>query len=92
MIINKVHLLILLKIFEFGQVDCDLVRKTILNLDICKSSGVDDISAKLIKNAGSEIVNTITELINMSLSNGTFPDEWKHAKVFPLFKKEMSIQ
>ena len=74
------------KVFEFGQVDCDLVKKIILNLDISKSSGVDDISAKLIKHAGNEVVNTLTELVNLSLNQGKFPYKWKHAKIFPLFK------
>ena len=74
------------KVFEFGQVDCDLVKKIILNLDISKSSGVDDISAKLIKHAGNEVINTLTELVNLSLNQGKFPYKWKHAKIFPLFK------
>ena len=74
-------------LFVFDEVDSDSVKKIIANLDTSKSTGVDEINVKLIKNAGDAIIPSITQLINLSLSSGTYPDEWKHAKVLPLYKK-----
>lgn len=51
-----------------------------------KATGVDGISVKLLKIAGDSIVSPLTFLFNMSIANGTFPSEWKKAKVTPIFK------
>ena len=73
--------------FDFTLVDDDLVMKLISNLDESKATGSDDISIRLLKEANPGIVPWITRFINLSLSTGVFPDEWKHAKICPLFKK-----
>jgi hypothetical protein len=50
------------------------------------SPGHDDIHAKIIKKTCSPILKLLTHLVNLSLSQGNFPDELKIAKVIPLFK------
>ena len=73
--------------FEFDEIYSDTVKKIINNLDASKATGLDEISAKLIKNAGDVILPSITKLMNLSLSTGTYPEEWKHSKILPLHKK-----
>ena len=51
-----------------------------------KATGVDGLSCKLIKLALPAIADSITHIINLSLSTGIFPDRWKEAKVIPLHK------
>ncbi len=51
-----------------------------------KSCGLDPLPTWLLKKCSEELVPIITKIINMSLSEGTFPDNFKHAFVIPLLK------
>ena len=53
-----------------------------------KSTGLDKISTKLIKQAGDTIIESLLEVFNLSLRTGIFPDDWKFAKVTPIYKSE----
>ena len=66
----------------------DSVADLLANLDISKSSGVDDISARMLKSTAYSIAPSLTELFNLSLTSGTFPSEWKLARVVPIPKTD----
>ena len=51
-----------------------------------KATGVDGVSARLLKIAAPAIAPSLTRLINKCISNGVFPRVWKEAKVTPLHK------
>ena len=61
----------------------DLIK----SLDTSKATGPDDISPKLLYEAGQSILPSSTKLINLSLSSSIVPDKWKLANVIPIFKK-----
>ena len=42
---------------------------------------------RLLKDSASVIAKPLTTIINLSLAKGKVPDEWKAARVIPLFKK-----
>ena len=67
-------------ITESKVIDC------LMNLSSNKASGIDKLSARLLKSAAPIIAPSITKLINYSFSKSVFPQRWKTAKVFPLFK------
>ena len=46
---------------------------------------------KLIKITGQHIVDSLLYIINESLLHGTFPDEWKLARVTPVFKNSGDV-
>lgn len=50
------------------------------------SSGMDQISAKLIKTCKDELIKPLTTIINKSLQQGEFPTLLKIAKVYPKLK------
>ena len=50
-----------------------------------KSSGLDKISARLLKDISDVIVPFLTEIFNLSLTQGIFPNDWKQARVSPIF-------
>ena len=50
------------------------------------SSGLDNISCRLMKDISDIIAIPLTSLINQSLQSGIFPDKLKIAKVVPIFK------
>ena len=64
----------------------DYLYELITNLDVTKSSGVDGISARMLKQTSASIVPSLTKLFNLSLRTRTFPDDWKHARVVPIPK------
>ena len=51
-----------------------------------KSSGLDEISAKVCKDAFLVLTEQLVYMFNTSLTEATFPDPRKIAKVVPLFK------
>ena len=52
------------------------------------SSGVDDLSNKVIKYIQEIIAEPLTIIINQMLNTGIFPNSLKISKVLPLFKKD----
>ena len=55
-----------------------------------KATGLDKISARLIQERADLICISICKIFNCSLTTGIFPDDWKCAKVTPLFKQGSS--
>ena len=72
--------------FEFAEVESSRVLKLLFKLDITKATGLDQISNKVLKVAAPVIYKQLTELFNLSLKSGEYPDDWKLAKVIPVFK------
>ena len=57
-----------------------------------KATGTDEIPAKLLKISADEIVLPLTYLVNLSLTTGTFPSQWKKARICPIFKEGDSTE
>ena len=72
-----------LKIFKPTTVD--EVTTTIMGMKT-KSCELDFLPTSLLKKALPYIINTITNIINVSLEQGVFPDSWKMAIIRPLLK------
>ncbi|CAB4036471.1 RNA-directed DNA polymerase from mobile element jockey-like, partial [Paramuricea clavata] len=55
---------------------------------LCKSkaTGLDKISAKLLRYCPDLLSESLTVIFNCSINTAIFPDEWKCSKVLPLFK------
>lgn len=73
--------------FNFDLVSEDLILKKLLNINTSKATGHDLIDAKFVKDGGTEIVVPFTYIINLSINSATVPDDFKVAKVIPLYKK-----
>ena len=73
-------------IFNFNFITIDEVISALNLLPPKKSSGLDGISAKLLKDAAHNIAGPLVDIFNLSLRTGIFPDDWKLAKVTPVFK------
>ena len=68
----------------------DITQTEILNLlhglVSSKASGMDGISAKVLKIAAPVITPSLALIFNQSISTGIFPSDWKIARVTPIFK------
>jgi len=73
-------------VFEIPEVTQSNIRKQLLELNVSKATGIDNIGPKLLKLSADIIVQHLTVIINKSLQTSTFPEAWKFAKVKPLFK------
>ncbi|CAB4041675.1 Hypothetical predicted protein, partial [Paramuricea clavata] len=73
--------------FSVPVITISQVIKTIMKINPHKASGIDKISARLLRIVAPVIAPSITRIINMSLSTGKFPSRWKTAMVTPLYKK-----
>jgi hypothetical protein len=52
-----------------------------------RSSGPDEIPMCIVKDGMSSLVPVLTVLFNEMMESNWYPDEWKVAKVTPIFKK-----
>ena len=51
-----------------------------------KATGIDGLSARLVKIAAPAIALSLTKLINICITTGVFPLAWKVARITPLHK------
>ena len=57
------------------------------NVEVTKTAGIDKISEKFLKDGAPILAKSISELCNLSMTLGSFPNACKIAKVKSLFKK-----
>ena len=63
------------------------VRKLLDRLNPHKSSGPDDLSARVLKECNAEIAPVLARIFNQSLAQGRVPEDWLQANVAPIYKK-----
>ena len=73
------HTLNYLKPFTTSQVHIQKIKTY-------KSSGMDTISSRILKDAMTHLHKEFTHLYNISVDHSSFPDDWKIATVIPIPK------
>lgn len=73
--------------FSFNPVSVDRVGNLLKDLKCAKATGLDNIAARFLKDAADLIAPLVAHVINLSLEQGTVPNDMKHSKVIPLHKK-----
>ena len=64
------------------------VANALLTLEVSKSTGIDSISAKMLKHTACSIAPSLTKLFNLSVSAGCLPEDWKVARIVPIPKAD----
>ena len=67
--------------------DIEEVKKLIKDIDTSKSSAIENIDSRVIKDAFEALPHYLTKIFNLSLNRGLVPEIWKTATVIPI-KKE----
>ena len=67
-------------------VSAAFVHRQLRLLKTSKGTGLDGIPARLLKDAAPSISAPLTAIINLSISSAVLPEEWKYARVVPLYK------
>ena len=75
------------KRFQFRPTTINQVLSLLNKLNKSKAVDLDKISARLVRECADLICIPICDIFNQSLSLGISPDDWKCARVTPLFKQ-----
>ena len=67
--------------FTLSKTHCGVVHRLVSSPRVYTATGLDGISARLLKEASPEIVPSLTHIINLSIRCGCFPDEWEISRV-----------
>ena len=74
--------------FVFSQINQINVATSLRRLKVSKATGMDNIPAKILKISADIIAPSLTAIFNLSLNSCTYIDEWKKARITPIFKSE----
>ena len=72
--------------FKIPLTNHAFVSQFLSKLNANKSTGLDNIGARILKMSANIIAPSILFIVNKSITSGKFPSVWKEAKVKPLFK------
>ena len=64
----------------------DKVFDLLATLDMCKSTGPDGISARMLKFTSTSITPSVTKLFNLSITHAQIPSLWKKSVIVPVPK------
>ena len=72
--------------FKLQETNPETVQNLLSNLKTSKSTGLDNISCRLLKEAAPIVAKSLCNIFNKSIASGKFPTEWKQSKVIPIHK------
>lgn len=75
---------------DFEPIPSERIKELVLNAPN-KTCDNDPIPTKVFKDCINELLPTISNMVNLSLSNGHFPDIWKEGLVRPKLKKKSEL-
>ena len=73
--------------FSMQTPSVNTVFSFLSKIDEKKATGLDRIPSKLLKMAANIVAPSLTSVVSKSILTGIYPNDWKEAKVTPLFKK-----
>ena len=77
--------------FKFKLVSCDRIQKKLKQLPSTSNLDILGLDTKLLHIAADYLCESLTVIINLSLASGLVPDDWKLARVTPVYKGEGDI-
>ena len=73
--------------FSLSFVSRRFIREQLTSLKASKSTGLDGISSRFLKDGADVITDPVLHIVNLSISSEVVPSDFKMARVKPLFKK-----
>lgn len=74
--------------FYLNEITCQEVRTLVDKIKITKSSAIEGLTLRVLKDAFEVLLEQLALLFNTSIETGTFPDKWKMANVILLHKAQ----
>ena len=72
--------------FMFEEISEQFIFTQLRKLKTSKAVGLDQMPSRLMKDSARVISKPLTFIMNLSISQGCVPQDWKIARVIPLFK------
>ena len=69
----------------------DEIHTLLSSLDVSKANGPDGISARMLHSTALAITPSVTKLVNLSISCGRPPSQWKMSSVVPIPKISRAV-
>ena len=79
-------LYLILSAFSFAEISLELVLETLISSNPNKATGPDSIPNKVLRMAVEILSPSLSAIFNRSLSMRICHDDWKMARVLPIFK------
>ncbi len=76
------------EVLDIQSVSEKSVNTLLKQLDVKKSTGFDNIPAKLLRIGAKPLTPSLTSVVNQSISKAIVPSDMKKAEVSPVFKKD----
>ena len=73
--------------FSLSPVTRYKIMQQLSSLKVDKSSGLDGIPARFLRDAASVLADPVAHIVNLSITSEVVPSSFKDARVSPLFKK-----
>ena len=73
--------------FQLSPVRAKFVSEQLLGLKVGKSTGLDGVSVRFLRDGAEVLAAPLCHIINLSLTSEVVPSGMKDARVTPLFKK-----
>ena len=73
--------------FTLMPVSRHFILTQLLSFDPKKSTGLDEVPPRFLRDGAEHLAEPITHIVNMSILTETVPSGFKRAKIIPIFKK-----
>ena len=73
--------------FNLASVSKNAILTFLKNTEVSKAAGLDNLSGRFLKDGAKVLAKPITNICNLSITSGKFPDSCKLAKLKPVYKK-----
>ena len=73
--------------FNLATVSGNTILNILKSTNVSKSAGLDNLSGRFLKDGAEVLAKPITDLCNLSITSGKFPDSCKIAKLKSIYKK-----
>ena len=77
---------------KLKSVTPQFVKKELRSINDSKSTGLDGISPRFLKDGAEFLCIPISHIVNLSISTCTVPDDFKKARITPIFKKNSKLE
>ena len=75
-----------INMLDLNEVSEKEVYNIVKEINVSKSSGIDNVSSYVLKVAFKALIPMITRMFNLSIQTAQYPDRWKKALVIPIPK------
>ena len=73
--------------FNLATVSENTILTILKNTKVSKAAGLDNLSGRFLRDGAKVLAKPITDICNLSITSGKFPDTCKSAKLKPIYKK-----